>query len=136
MVPSAFVALPEFPRLPNGKLDRSALPAPERASGSEDAAFTPPVTGLQQTIAEIFRNLLGVERVGLDQNFFDLGAHSLQIVKAHSELNRSLEKKIMLVALFQHPTIRSLAEYMERENHAHTTDAYSSGGNTLPVGAR
>lgn len=136
MVPSAFVALPEFPRLPNGKLDRSALPAPERASGSEDAAFTPPVTGLQQTIAEIFRNLLGVERVGLDQNFFDLGAHSLQIVKAHSELNRSLEKKIMLVALFQHPTIRSLAEYMERENQAHTTDAYSSGGNTLPVGAR
>ena len=116
MVPGAFVFLKEFPRLPNGKLDRSALPAPERAAGEAASTFAEPATTLQQTVAGVFRHVIGVRQVGLDDNFFDLGAHSLQIVKVHGELNRSIDPKIPLISFFQYPTIRSLTKFIEQSS--------------------
>jgi amino acid adenylation domain-containing protein len=115
MVPSAFVFLAEFPRLPNGKLSRAALPAPERAMGSDWLDTEAPVTTLQETIAAVLRNVLDIEQVGVDTNFFDLGAHSLQIVRAHEELNRQIESKISLISFFQYPTVRALARFIEQE---------------------
>ncbi len=113
MVPAAFVFLAEFPRLPNGKLDRGALPHPERATGEGKLDFVAPAPGLQQTVAQVFRSVLLIEQVGLDDNFFDLGAHSLQIVKAHGDLNQQIEPKIPLISFFQYPTVRALTRFIE-----------------------
>jgi amino acid adenylation domain-containing protein len=118
MIPSAFVPLQAFPRLPNGKLNRVALPAPERSVETDKHDFEAPVTSLQQTIAEVFRNVLDTDQVGVDNNFFDLGAHSLQIVRAHDELNRRIDPKIPLISFFQYPTIRMLASFIEQQSQA------------------
>jgi amino acid adenylation domain-containing protein len=118
MIPSAFVTLQAFPRLPNGKLNRSALPAPERSVEADALGFEAPATTLQQTIAEVFRNVLDTDQVGVDNNFFDLGAHSLQIVRAHDELNRRIDPKIPLISFFQYPTIRMLASFIEQQSQA------------------
>ncbi len=114
MIPGAFVFLKEFPRLPNGKLDRATMPAPERSAGESKSSFDAPATTLQQAVAAVFRDVIGIEQVGLDDNFFDLGAHSLQIVKVHGELSRNIDTKIPLISFFQYPTIRSLTKFMEQ----------------------
>ncbi len=113
MVPGTIVFLKEFPRLPNGKLDRSSLPAPQRSSEGQ-ATFHVPATGLQQTVAQVFRDVLSVERVGLDDNFFDIGAHSLQMVKAHADLNQRIERPISLISFFQYPNVRALSTFIEQ----------------------
>ena len=128
MVPAAFVFLKEFPRLPNGKLDRNALPAPERSANSDVLNFVAPVTTLQQTIADVFRHVLDVEQVGVDHNFFDLGAHSLQIVRAQEELNQHIDPKIPLISFFQYPTIRMLANFIEQHGHRETCSVKRSSG--------
>jgi len=115
MIPAAYLFLREFPRLPNGKLDRSSLPAPEQSTaGSQAASFQAPSTGLQQTVAQVFRKILAVDHVGLDDNWFDLGAHSMQMVRAHAELNRSIETPVPLVSFFQYPNVRTLCAYIEQ----------------------
>lgn len=121
MIPGAFVFLDELPRLPNGKLNRAALPAPEKLLELDTSDFVAPATGLQESVANVFRSLLNVEKVGLDDNFFDLGAHSLQIVKVHGELNQNLNLKIPLISFFQYPTIRSLTRWMEQSSGNETT---------------
>lgn len=115
MIPAAFVFLKEFPRLPNGKLDRNALPASDQFVEVDKRNFVAPATTLQQTIADIFRHVLNIERVGVDHNFFDLGAHSLQIARAQEELNRHIDPKIPLISFFQYPTIRMLASFIEEQ---------------------
>jgi acyl carrier protein len=114
MVPAAFVSLEEFPRLPNGKLDRSSLPSPERSTAERKDNFHAPATGLQETVAQVFREILAIDRVGLDDNWFDLGAHSLQMVKAHAELNQRIETPIPLISFFQYPNIRTLCTFIEK----------------------
>ncbi len=114
MVPSAFVVLPELPRLPNGKLDRRSLPAPDaapdaRLSGSPLSA--PPRTPLEEEIAGVWREVLGLERVGVEDNFFDLGGHSLLVVRAHGRL-RALGRDVEVVDLFHHPTVAALAAHL------------------------
>ncbi|MEO6830227.1 MAG: non-ribosomal peptide synthetase, partial [Acidobacteriaceae bacterium] len=130
MIPGAIVFLNEFPRLPNGKLDRAALPAPERSASEGKTSFAAPATTLQQAVAEVFRNVLSVDQVGLDDNFFDLGAHSLQIVKIHGELNRKIDETVPLISFFQYPTIRSLTKSIERISHKQTGDLSSDGSET------
>ena len=123
MIPSAFVPLQEFPRLPNGKLNRAAFPAPQRSVEADSLGVEAPVTSLQQTIAEVFRNVLDLDHVGVDNNFFDVGAHSLQIVRVHDELNRRIDPKIPLISFFQYPTIRSLANFIEQQSQAEACGA-------------
>ena len=113
MIPADFVFLKELPRLPNGKLDRAALPVPERSVGDSKLIFAAPATVLQQTVATVFRNVLSIDQVGVDDNFFDLGAHSLQIVKVHAELNQQIDPKIPLISFFQYPTVRALSKFIE-----------------------
>lgn len=113
MIPAAFVFLPKLPRLPNGKLDRSSLPKPEAAK-REDGAFTAPAAGTQQIVARVFQEVLQLDRVGAEENFFDLGAHSLQMVHVHALLNQRVNKPIPLVALFQYPNVRVLSAFIER----------------------
>jgi acyl carrier protein len=113
MLPSALVFLKELPRLPNGKLDRSALPAPEQSAVGNGPEFVAPDNDLQQVVASAFGKILKLDRVGLDHNFFDLGANSLLLVRIHVELNRSIEPGIPLISFFQYPTVRALARFIE-----------------------
>jgi amino acid adenylation domain-containing protein len=112
MVPSAYVVLDEYPRTPNGKVDRRALPRPDAAAGAETAAFVPPRDALEETIAAIWREVLGVERVGVNDSFFDLGGHSLLLTQVHGKVRERVASDVPLMVLFRFPTVRSLAEHL------------------------
>jgi acyl-CoA synthetase (AMP-forming)/AMP-acid ligase II/acyl carrier protein len=114
MIPAACIFLKRLPRLPNGKLDRSSLPKPER-SKRDDGTFVNPVAGTQQIVASVFQEVLQLDRVGADENFFDLGAHSLQMVRVRALLNQQIDRPISLVSLFQYPNVRALSNFIDRE---------------------
>ncbi len=112
MVPQAYVMLASLPLTPNGKIDRKALPDPiERAQGSNEA-YVVPANDLERTIAGIWQDVLGVERVGRNDNIFDLGANSLQIAMFFTRVQGDSGVYLPLSRLFQAPTIRQLSEVM------------------------
>jgi amino acid adenylation domain-containing protein len=113
MVPWAFVILPALPLNANGKVDRKALPDPERGAWGAAAEIEEPRSGMERTIADLWRDLLRVDRVGIDDNFFDSGGHSLLAVRVYHRLKREVGREFPLVALFEHTTIRALARYLE-----------------------
>jgi amino acid adenylation domain-containing protein len=107
MVPSAVVVLDALPLLPNGKVDRRGLPAPERRQSDE--AFVAPANEAERAIAEVWKELLNVEKIGVHDNFFDLGGHSLLVIQLHSRLRQRLGRQdLTVVDLFIHPTIHAL----------------------------
>src|SRR5262249_21264029 len=105
MVPSMWTFLDALPLTANGKLDRARLPRPRR----EGATFAPPRGELEKRIASIWAEALGLPRVGVHDNFFDLGGHSLLLARVHARLRNVLDTEITIVELFRHPTIESLA---------------------------
>jgi acyl-CoA synthetase (AMP-forming)/AMP-acid ligase II/SAM-dependent methyltransferase/acyl carrier protein len=112
MVPTAFVLLDALPRTPNGKIDRNALPAPDR-SRVEDAETLVAAEGdVEETIATIWQDILSLDAVGVETNLFDLGANSLMMVRASSRLGEALGRKVSLVEMFGYPTVRSLAAHL------------------------
>ena len=115
MVPSAFVYLPRFPETPNRKVDRRALPAPERKAAAT-ASFVEPTSGLQAKIAAIWTEVLGLPSVGSHDNFFDLGGHSLLTIQVHALIKEQVERPVSLVDLFRFPTIAALAGYLEGDD--------------------
>lgn len=112
MVPAAFVVLESFPLTTNGKINRRALAAMPVKRLETETAFEPPRTELERTIAEIWQQILRVPKVGLDENFFELGGNSLLIVQVHGKLRGALNKELPLTKLFQFPTVRALSRYM------------------------
>jgi amino acid adenylation domain-containing protein/FkbM family methyltransferase len=115
MVPSAFVMLDELPLTRNGKVNREALPAPEAARPELGANFAAPQTRIERALAVIWQQALGVERVGVNDNFFDLGGHSLLMVQVHSRMREVLDSKVSMIEMFQHPTISALAKRLSDE---------------------
>jgi acyl carrier protein len=115
MIPSAFIMLEALPLLPNGKVDRRALPVPERVRPDLEAAYQAPQTEVEQTIASIWQEVLHIEEVGIHDNFFDLGGHSLLLVQVHSKLQKIFQRNFPLVGMFQYPTISYLAQYLNQE---------------------
>jgi non-ribosomal peptide synthetase component F len=111
MIPARFISLSSFPLSPNGKVDRAALPAPVVTAGGNTPAEAPS-TELEQTLVELWQRILRVERVRLDDNFFDLGGDSLMIVAAHSNLQKTFEAEIPVTDLFEFTTIRTLARHL------------------------
>lgn len=112
MQPSAFVAVKELPRTPSGKIDRKALPAPDVRRPELDVAYAAPTTPVQKTMAEVWADLLGIDRVGIDDNFFDLGGNSLLSIQAVAELEGH-GLKLPIVKLYQHPTVKACAAFLE-----------------------
>jgi len=109
MVPSAFVVLESLPRTPNGKLDRKALPEPDRLGIESRAAYVAPRTETEETLARIWSEVLGVERVGVRDTFFDLGGHSLLATQVLMRLREAFQVEIPLRKLFETPTVEGLA---------------------------
>ena len=109
MIPNLFVELDSLPLTPNGKVDRKALPAPAAESVADEGAQVL-MTPAQQRVATIWRELLGVARVGLRDNFFDIGGHSLLLVRLQARLQREFNVELPLVELFQRTTVEAQAE--------------------------
>ena len=120
MIPSNFVLLDAFPLAPNGKIDRRALPTPDQIRPEIDSEFIAPKTETEHTIASIWQEVLQLEKVGLNDNFFDLGGHSLLLVSAHAKLRQTLKADLAMIDLFQYPTVASLAKHLNNGNRLST----------------
>ncbi len=112
MVPSAFVFLDQLPLTPNGKVDRKALPEPESLRSASCAELVGPRTDREKTILVVWRELLQVETIGVHDNFFDLGGHSLLVLKAQALLSEKLGITLPVLTIFQYPTISALAKHL------------------------
>jgi amino acid adenylation domain-containing protein len=112
MVPSAFVALEKLPLTPNGKVDRKALPSDGSLKVDEGRSWAPPADEAERDIARVWAQVLGLESVGRDSNFFDLGGHSLLLITARRRLEEIFDREVPTVEMFRHSTVRSLAKYL------------------------
>jgi amino acid adenylation domain-containing protein/FkbM family methyltransferase len=112
MVPAAFVPLERLPLTPNGKLDRKALPAPELASAEEK--YVAPRTPVEEVLAEIWAEVLRLERVGVHDNFFDLGGHSLLIMRLLAHVQATFDLQISIRTVYSMPTLEAMAGEIER----------------------
>jgi len=123
MVPSFFVLLEKLPLLPNGKVDRRSLPIPETLRPALEVAYVAPQSEMEQTIAAVWQEVLHLEKVGVNDNFFDIGGHSLLIVQVNNKLQEILNRNLSIVEMFQNPTINSLARHLNQN----TGDIYTFG---------
>ncbi|BCY09675.1 non-ribosomal peptide synthetase [Actinoplanes sp. L3-i22] len=117
LIPGSFALLDELPRTPSGKVDRSALAARRAPTG----VFRPPATEMEELVTAAWREVLGVDRVGARDNFFDLGGDSLLITKVRGRLQARLGREVTVLELFRYPTVDTLARHL-------------SGGDTRPAG--
>jgi amino acid adenylation domain-containing protein/thioester reductase-like protein len=113
MVPSAFVRLELLPLTPNGKVDRKALPVPDFQNTQLAVTFVAPRTPVEKILADIWANALHIEKVGVVDNFFDLGGHSLTTIRVMSQINETFQIKLPLRHLFTAPTVAELARTIE-----------------------
>nr|WP_051915528.1 non-ribosomal peptide synthetase [Streptomyces aureocirculatus] len=109
MVPTAYVPLDRLPLSPNGKLDHKALPAPDLTTTT---TFRAPGTPREAELAALFTDVLGVEKVGVDDNFFDLGGHSLLAMRLAGRIRTALGAEVPIRAVFDHPTVARLAAHV------------------------
>jgi acyl carrier protein len=110
MVPAVYMPMAALPLNPNGKVDRAALPAP--VAPSQDALFQPLSSNLEAIVSDVWKKVLKQDRLGVNDNFFDLGGDSLLIVAVHSQLQKILQREIEVTDLFEFPTIRTLAQHL------------------------
>jgi aspartate racemase len=114
MVPSAFVFLDALPLTPNGKVDRRALPAPDVSRPEPEANFVAPRDALEYQLAKIWEKTLGIQPIGMQDSFFDLGGHSLMAMRLLAQMEKVSGKKLPLVTLFQAPTIEQQASLLRQ----------------------
>jgi acyl-coenzyme A synthetase/AMP-(fatty) acid ligase/acyl carrier protein len=118
MIPWSLVRLTSLPLTPNGKVDRAALPAPETVAPDVSRERTLPRTPVEQQLASIWEEVLGGEAIGVDDDFFELGGHSLMAIQVMSRVRETFQVEIPMNALFECPTIASLAEIVAAEQEA------------------
>ncbi|MGL4094442.1 phosphopantetheine-binding protein, partial [Agrobacterium cavarae] len=112
MVPAAYVRLDAMPLTPNGKLNRDALPAPDGAAYAS-RGYVAPEGEVEQTIADIWADILRIDQVGRHDNFFELGGHSLMAIRAVNRLASVYPVNLSLRSLFERPTLGDQAAYIE-----------------------
>ena len=115
MVPSVFMLLKAMPLTPNGKVNRHELPAPDGLRPSLTAIYEAPRSEIERTIATIWQEALHLEKVGVNDNFFDLGGHSLLMVKIHAKLEENFNYNFSIIEMFQNPTIKTLVQYLSQK---------------------
>lgn len=115
MVPSAFVMLDAMPLTPYGKFDRSVLPVPDGSRPRLDVAYAPPRTSAEERLVEIWQKILDVRPVGIHDNFFDVGGHSLAGASLISRVNRTFGLDLSIRVLFEAPTVARLTSVVEVE---------------------
>ncbi|MEM7331934.1 MAG: amino acid adenylation domain-containing protein [Chloroflexota bacterium] len=113
MVPSVFMMMDALPITPNGKLDRKALPEPEKQIIERKRPFVAPTTDIQKRLAAIWESVLNVSPIGIDDDYFDLGGHSLMAVQLFAEIEAELGANLPLATLFQNSTIAHIASLIE-----------------------
>lgn len=121
MLPSTFVQLVKLPLSPNGKVERNALPAPENLRLELAVNYQAPESDVEKTIAKVWQQVLHLEKVGIHDNFFDLGGHSLLVVQVNNKLQEILNRDLSIVEIFQNPTIKALAQYLSQKSEARTS---------------
>jgi len=118
MVPSAFVVLDKFPLTPNGKINRKALPPPVAERPEAKHGFTPPRTPTEESLAKIWRELLGQSVIGIDDNFFETGGHSLLAMQMMARVRNEFQAELSLRNIFEAPTIAEMAVILDRKKSA------------------
>jgi amino acid adenylation domain-containing protein len=124
LVPAAVTVIPALPLTPAGKIDRRRLPAPDRQAA---AAFVPPGSATERALAAVWAEMLGLERVGADDNLFELGGHSLLLPRIQARIRERLGREVPLLELFAHPTVRTLAVKLDRDGREGATQAGQAG---------
>ena len=135
MVPSAFVRLEALPLTPNDKVDRRALPMPDRIRSVEET-FAPPLALFEEVLAGIWSEVLRLDSVGIHDNFFELGGHSLLAVRVLAQIEKSFGKNLPLATLFQSPTIEQLANILRQKGWSAPCESLvviQSGGSKRPL---
>ncbi|HEX2224420.1 MAG TPA: MupA/Atu3671 family FMN-dependent luciferase-like monooxygenase, partial [Thermoanaerobaculia bacterium] len=123
MIPAVFVTLPELPRTPNGKVDRRALPAPAADRPELETEYVAPQSRTEELIAAVWQQALGRERIGIHDNFFEVGGTSLLLVEVQTRLKQALGRDITVVQMFRNPSIHALARFLDTEQPAVTAAA-------------
>ncbi|PAX59716.1 non-ribosomal peptide synthetase [Brunnivagina elsteri] len=121
MIPSAFVVIEALPLSPNGKLDRQALPKPAKRQ-NETSEFVAPSMAMETTLAQIWCEILDIDRVGVRDNFFDLGGTSISAFQVITQVREKLKLDLKTVKLFEYPTIATLAKYLGEEESEKPTE--------------
>ena len=122
MVPSVFMVLNAFPLTSNRKVDRRALPAPDHQFNAHED-YVPPATEMERGVAEIFEDLLGIERVTVASNFFELGGHSLLVARLQRRLRERFGKELALMQLLERPTVAAIADLLGTRDGTAPEDA-------------
>lgn len=126
MHPSTYVVLERLPLTPNGKVDRQMLPPLAEAAGSAQLPDTPPRNDVERALIAIAQDVLHRERVGIHQNFFDLGGSSIHMVQILNKVRVAFQREVPITEIFRHPTISSLAAYLSQEQENDPTLAHSA----------
>jgi len=112
MVPTQIRILEEMPLSPNGKVNRKALPSPESSAPEQVAVMSTPQSEMEQLVSSVWQKILQMDTIDINQNFFDLGGHSMKMAQVQTALSQKLNQKVPLADLFQYPTIHTLAAHL------------------------
>jgi len=113
MVPSSFVVMDKLPVTPNGKVDYAALPIPDETSFESSREFVEPRTQTEESLMQIWKEILEIERIGIYDNFFELGGHSLLATQVVSRIRQTQKVDLPLRVIFDSPTIADLAAHVD-----------------------
>jgi amino acid adenylation domain-containing protein len=135
MMPAAFVPLDVLPLTPSGKVDRGALPEPERTSSQPGTTFVAPRNAMERHLIELWEEVLGIQRIGVTDNFFELGGHSLAAVRLFALIESRLGKKVPLAVVFEGATVEHLARILQDAwlNRRSSLVALKSSGSRPPL---
>ena len=114
MIPSTFMFLEKMPYATSGKIDRKALPLPTNQRPELEQKFKTSETQLEDWLTQLWQNALGIEKIGIDDKFFELGGNSLQAANIVSKVQKRLNETVFIVSIFEAPTIREYAKYLEK----------------------